>query len=83
MAKFRFVTDGFRTVVELDGKTIGKGITKVEFLHEAGENAKMKLDIDLHDFRFLPDGEYDKRESVLMGRSDQHAGELPPVVTAQ
>ena len=75
MAKFRFATDGFRSVVELDGKTIGEGITKVEFLHEAGEHAKMKLDIDVHNFRFLPDGEFHKKESVLVGGADQHTEE--------
>lgn len=72
MAKFRFATDGFRTIVELDGKTIGAGVQCVEFQHESGKGASMKLDIDVNDFRFLPDGEFDKIERVLMGGADQH-----------
>lgn len=75
MAKFRFATDGFTTVVELDGKTIGTGIQNLEYHHEGGEHARLKMELDLHDFRFLPDGEFDKRESVLMGRTDQHTRE--------
>lgn len=83
MAKFRFASNGFTTVVELDGKTIGKGVNKLEFLHEGGKCAELKLDIDLHGFQFYPDGEFDKMESVLMGRTDQHTDKLPPVVTAE
>ena len=83
MAKFRFATDGFRTVVELDGATIGDGVSKVEFSHEAGMNAKLKLEIDVYDFHFLPDGEFDKKESVLMGRARQNTDDFPAVVTAQ
>lgn len=66
MAKFRFTTDGFKTIVELDGKTMGPGVQRIDFLHEGGEKAKLLLNIDLHDFSFLPDGEFDKREAALM-----------------
>lgn len=72
MAKFRFASDGFYAVVELDGKTIGTGIQSLEYQHEGGEHARLKLELDLHDFKFLSDGEFDKRESVLMDRADQH-----------
>ena len=72
MEKFRFATDGLTTVAELDGKTIGTGIQNLEYYHEGGEHARLKLELDLNEFRFLPDGEYEKRESVLMGRTDQH-----------
>ena len=75
MVRFRFATDGFQTVMELDGKTIGAGVNKVEFLHESGEHAEVKLDIDLDAFCFLPDGEFDKRESVLMAVANQHIKE--------
>lgn len=74
MARFRFATDGFQTVLELDGKTIGAGVNKVEFTHESGEHAKMRLDIDVDAFSFLTDGEFSKRESVLMDKSNQHTG---------
>lgn len=74
MTRFRFATDGFQTVLELDGKTIGAGVNEVEFLHESGNHAKLKLDIDLDAFCFLPDGEFDKKESMLMAETDQHTG---------
>lgn len=75
MAKFRFATDGFLTVMELDGKVIGPGVEKVEFQHEAGENAKLKIDIDVRDFKYYADGEYDKLEAFLMGKAEQSDGE--------
>lgn len=68
MAKFRFATDGFLTVMELDGKTLGPGVEKVDFFHQAGENATLKLNIDLRDFKYCADGEYDKLEDFLMGK---------------
>lgn len=71
MAKFRFATNGFSTVMELDGKTIGNGVEKVEFCHVAGESAKLKVDIDVRDFKFLKDGEYEKLEAVLIGKMNQ------------
>lgn len=83
MARFRFATDGFRTVLELDGKTIGSGVQKVDYFHEAGENPKLKLDIDVNSFSFLPDGTFYEKESVLMETSRQHTDGLPPVITAK
>lgn len=61
MSIFRFATDGYATVAELDGKTIGTGIRNLEYYHEGGEHAKLKMELDLHDFQFLPDGEFDER----------------------
>ena len=75
MAKFRFVTDGFLTVMELDGKAIGPGVEKVDFHHEAGENAKLKIDIDVREFKYYEDGEYDKLEAFLMWKMGQSDGE--------
>lgn len=83
MAQFRFATDGFRTVLELDGKTIGTGVEKVEFLHEVGKDLKLKLDIDVDRFSFLPDGAFDEKESVLMGTSHQHTAGLHHIITAK
>lgn len=89
MAKFRFATDGFVTLMELDGKAFGKGVQGVEFRHTGGDRAILKLEIDVHSFGFMQEGEYNKKESVLMGNPDQHATEdsddlcgLPPVITA-
>ena len=36
--KFRLVSDGKHTYFELCGKSIGKGISSVSYVHEAGRN---------------------------------------------
>lgn len=66
MKKIRFATDGFRTALELGGKTIGGGVQKLDFHHSGGEPATLCLEIDLDRFHFLPDGAYDTQEKEIM-----------------
>lgn len=54
--KLKLVCDGEHTVLELDGKVMGKGINAVRFSHEGGKAATCNIDIDLGSFSFLPDG---------------------------
>ena len=72
--KFKVTSDGFFTIAELDGKVIGKGIQKLEFVHEAGQNPRLAMELDLHDFCFLPDGEYEKSENALTDVVGQRTG---------
>ena len=60
MALLRFASNSFMTAIELDGKGIGEGITKMEFKCAGGEPAKLNLEINLDRFRFLQAGEFDK-----------------------
>ena len=39
--KFRLVSDGKHTYFELCGKSIGKGISSVSYVHEAGGNPEI------------------------------------------
>lgn len=65
-AKLRIICDGRGTIVELDGKTMSKGIEHVKFEH-VGADRKPMLDLrlDLSTFRFLPDGRFDEAEKRL------------------
>ena len=79
MAKFRFATDGYFTVMELDGKVIGTGVEKVDFHHETGETAKLSMEIDVCDFQYYEDGSYEKKEAFLMDKSQsrkKHGNQL-------
>lgn len=51
-----------KTLVELGGKTLGKGVTAVSFEHDCdnGIAPVLKLTIDCKRFRFEPDGYFDK-----------------------
>lgn len=51
-----------KTLVELGGKTLGKGVTAVSLEHDCdnGIAPVLKLTIDCKSFRFEPDGYFDK-----------------------
>lgn len=61
-AKLKILCTGAATYVELDGKTIGRGIEFIKFKHNAtdGERPKCEIGIDLHDFKFMPDGRFEE-----------------------
>lgn len=63
VAKLRIVSSGNGTFVELDGKTMGRGVEYLKFEHD-GQTRKPTLDLrlDLTDFRFMPDGRLDEVE---------------------
>lgn len=73
MAKFRFATDGFTTIAEIDGKGIGRGIHNVDFRHTGGEKSRLILDIDVEQFGFMADGVYDQTESAMMSSQSQRS----------
>lgn len=62
-AKFRLLDTGKGTYIELDGKTMGRGIDEVAYRKVAGEPAEVTIHIDDMDvFRFEPDGKFDEVE---------------------
>lgn len=79
-AKFKIVCDGRHTVLELDGKTMAKGVKAVRFSHVGGDNATCSIDIDIGSFSFMPDGAYEDAcqklntvkppEDQLVGRAE-------------
>lgn len=71
MAKFRFATDGYTTIAEIDGKGIGAGINSVDFRHTGGEKAHLALDINIERFSFMADGAYDNAEVFLLRSQPQ------------
>lgn len=68
-AKFRMVCNGTATCMELDGKTIGKGVESVEFFHSGSDSPSVKISIDLKNFSFMPDGHFDKIEKAIAKES--------------
>lgn len=64
--KLRLFSDGKRTYAEICGKSIGKGISSLSYSHDAPNDAKLKLEIDLEDFEFMEDGYFDKAEKKFM-----------------
>ena len=64
--KFRLVSDGKHTYFELCGKSIGKGISSVSYVHEAGRNPEIAMSFNLNDFEFLEDGKVDRVTSTLI-----------------
>lgn len=65
MNKFRLISTGRNTYMELDGKSMAKGITSVKFEQVAHETIHLTLDIDLKEFEFLPNGKFDEMERQL------------------
>jgi hypothetical protein len=65
--KFRLVSDGKHTYFELCGKSIGKGISSVSYVHEAGGNPEITISFNLNDFEFLEDGKVDMVTNTLIG----------------
>lgn len=68
-AKLKILCTGDKTIVELDGKTIGKGVNAIDFRHDGGENAEVKISIDLGKFSFMPDGQFDEFEKAIAKES--------------
>lgn len=58
--KFRLVSDGKHSYFEVYGKSMGKGISSVSYIHEAGKNPEVSISFDLHDFEFMEDGKVDR-----------------------
>ena len=87
--KFRLVSDGKHTYFELCGKSIGKGISSVSYVHEAGRNPEISISFNLNDFEFLEDGKVDmvigdlsdREPSSKNGPSGEN--ELSPIITAE
>lgn len=55
----KIVSDGKRTFLELGGKSMGSGVKSVQFSHQGGESVTCKIEIDLANFSFMPDGTFD------------------------
>lgn len=64
--KFRLVSDGKHSYFEVCGKSMGKGVSSVSYIHEAGKNPKVSISFDLHDFEFLEDGKVDMVTNTLI-----------------
>ena len=64
-AKLRLLDTGTGTYLELDGKTLGEGITFVSYNKVGREPATLNIGIDLKDFKFMPDGKFDEAEKKL------------------
>lgn len=65
-AKFKLLCDGRGTYIELDGKTMGRGIKRVKFEQDVSDcNPTVDIQIDLKDFRFMPDGKFDEVEKTV------------------
>ena len=62
--KFRLISTGRYVFAELDGKTIGPGITDLHFNakdESGGLKNQLNLSIDLDALEFLPDGSFDEK----------------------
>ncbi len=92
--KFRLVSDGKHSYFEVCGKSMGKGVSSVSYIHEAGKNPKVSISFDLHDFEFLEDGKVDRVtvDMVIGDLSDREPSsknessgenELTPIITAE
>lgn len=64
--KFRLVSDGKRSYFEVCGKSMGKGISSVSYVHETGSNPEITISFDLNDFEFMEDGKVDRVTSTLI-----------------
>lgn len=70
--KFRILSTGNATYMELCGKSIGTGVVSAGYKHVAGEDILLSLKLRLKDFEFLPDGYFDEVIKKL--------GEEPPEI---
>lgn len=64
-AKFKLLDDGRGAFLELDGKSMGEGVTSISYTKAGRESATLHLEIDVEKFKFLPDGYFDKAEKTL------------------
>ena len=87
--KFRLVSDGKQSYFEVCGKSMGKGVSSVSYIHEAGKNPEVSISFELHDFEFMEDGKIDMVASALLDREPSNKNgsseenELPPIITAE
>lgn len=87
--KFRLVSDGKHSYFEVCGKSMGKGVSSVSYIHEAGKNPEVSISFDLHDFDFMEDGKVDMVTSALSDRvpsnknGPSEENELTPIITAE
>lgn len=66
-AKMRLIDIGQGTYLELDGKTMGRGIECIEYKKEAGKPGELSIRIsNLKDFKFERDGYFDEVEKKLL-----------------
>lgn len=57
--KLRLFSTGAATFIELDGKTLGPGVKRIELTHDGGGKANLTLSINVEDFSFMPAGYID------------------------
>lgn len=87
--KFRLVSDGKHSYFEVCGKSMGKGVSSVSYIHEAGKNPEVSISFNLHDFEFLEDGKVDRVTGDLSDREPSskngpsEENELSPIITAE
>lgn len=67
--KFRLVSDGKHSYFEVCGKSMGKGVSSVSYIHEVGKNPEVSISFDLHDFDFMEDGKVDMVTDALSDRA--------------
>lgn len=66
-AKFRMMCDGKHACVELDGKSIGRGVVAVNFSYDPDtmKEPELELRINLNGFKFMQDGYFDEAKRKL------------------
>lgn len=65
---FRLLSTERVVIAELDGKTIGKGVTGIGFSYDTenkGKGIELNLSVDLRTFEFMPNGYFDEFEEKL------------------
>ena len=65
--KFKILSTGETTYLELCGKSMGTGVVSVNYEHIAGDDILLNLKLSLRDFEFLPDGYFDEVLKKLGG----------------
>lgn len=58
--KLRILSTGKYSFLELNGKSMGKGVTSFSFSHEGSGDATLTLTLDLNTFEFMQDGTFDE-----------------------
>lgn len=74
--------------MELDGKTIGEGVVSVSYEHNATQerdtitgklkqkvSPTVKLEINVDQFQFMPDGYFDEVERKFFGKEESPTNE--------
>lgn len=64
--KLRLFDNGYGTYIELDGKTMGKGINHIKYEKEGRKPATLDIHIgNLREFEFGEDGSFDEKLNRL------------------